>query len=240
MLITLFKKIIKVNQGGKSRMSYTKLNGIVQSAPNKSLGFDTDTPVSLANAKKFYKDGYRFCIRYVSLEAEFSGDLTYEEASDILQGGLALMPVQHVLSEGWMPSAELGKTHGENAATNTDKVGFPPKVNLWCDLEGINSDATAQDVIDYCNAWYDAVNAWGYIPGLYVGANCILNSKQLYEDLKFQHYWKSESDVPTVAFRSYQMVQYYVGKPVNGIGIDKDITYIDNEHGRPQWLIHAH
>jgi hypothetical protein len=26
-------------------------------------------------------------------------------------------------------------------------------------------------------------------------------------------------------------------EPVNGIGIDQDITYIDNEGGVPQWLI---
>jgi hypothetical protein len=80
------------------------------------------------------------------------------------------------------------------------------------------------------------VEAAGYLPGLYVGANCILNSQQLY-DLPFQHYWQSESEVPTVATRSYQMVQSFVGEPVNGIGIDQDITYIDDEGGVPQWLI---
>ena len=218
-------------------MSSQKLNGVVQSAPNKSLGFDAVHKISQSLAQQFYSEGYRFCVRYVSLGSEVSADLTYEEASGILEGGLALMPVQHVMFEGWMPSAELGKTHGDNAATNTDQVGFPIKVNLWCDLEGISPDATAQDVIDYCNAWYDAVNAWKYIPGLYVGANCILNGEQLYEDLKFQHYWKSESYVPQVATRSYQMVQSYVGEPVNGISIDRDVTYIDDEGGRPQWLI---
>lgn len=69
-----------------------------------------------------------------------------------------------------------------------------------------------------------------------MGANSILNSQQLY-DLPFQHYWQSESTVPPVAVRSYQMVQSYVAEPVNGIGIDRDITYIDKEGGVPQWLI---
>ena len=216
-------------------MSNPKLNGIVQSAPNKSLGFDADSKIFLATAQAFYNEGYRFCIRYVSLGAEYSGDLTYEEASAILEGGLALMPVQHVPEPGWSPSADLGKQYGDNAAVNADQVGFPPRINVWCDLEGISSSATAQDVIDYCNAWYDAVAAWGYLPGLYVGANSILNGEQLYE-LKFQHFWKSESDVPTVAVRSYQMVQS-PSEPVNGIGIDRDVTYIDDEGGRPQWII---
>ncbi len=37
------------------------------------------------------------------------------------------------------------------------------------------------------------------------------------------------------------MVQSFVGTPVNGIGIgigiDQDVTYIDDEGGVPQWLI---
>jgi len=73
------------------------------------------------------------------------------------------------------------------------------------------------------------------VPGLYVGANAILDRRQRY-DLPFEHYWQSESEVPPVAVRSYQMVQSFVGQPVNGIGIDQDITYIDDEAGVPQWL----
>lgn len=215
----------------------TQLNGTVQSAPNESLGFDTDTVVSLATAQQFARDGYKFCIRYLSLGTEESpGDLTYTEASEILAGGLALMPVQHVSEPGWIPSGSLGTTYGTNAANNAQAVGFPANMNIWCDLEGIGS-VSSQAVIDYCNAWYEAVAAAGYLPGLYVGANCLLNSQQLYDDLKFQHYWKSESDVPTVAVRSYQMIQYFCSEIINGLSIDKDITYIDNQGGVPQWLI---
>jgi hypothetical protein len=215
----------------------TQLPGSVQSAPNKSLGFDADSVISLATAQQFASQGYKFCVRYLSLgEGEAYGDLTYQEAVNILQGGLALMPVQHVSAPGWFPTGQLGTTYGTNAANNAISVGFPPKVNVWLDLEGINSGVSAQEVTAYCTAWYNAVEAAGYLPGLYVGANCILNSQQLY-DLPFQHYWQSESEVPTVATRSYQMVQSFVGEPVNGIGIDQDITYIDDEGGVPQWLI---
>ncbi len=219
-------------------MSNPKLTGNVQSAPNKSLGFDADTKLSRSVAQSFYNEGYRFCCRYLSLGSEEeTSDLTYSEANDILDGGLALMPVQHVLSPGWEANGKLGEIHGENAARNADTVGFPSKVNVWCDLEGIQGGVSAQSVIDYCNNWYDAVAAYGYLPGLYVGANSILNAEQLYESLKFQHFWKSESDVPEVAVRSYQMVQYYYPELVNGISIDKDITYIDKKGGQPQWLV---
>jgi hypothetical protein len=214
----------------------TQLPGTIQGAPNKSLGFDADTVISLDTARAFASQGYKFCIRYLSLGAgQAPGDLTYQEAMNILQGGLALMPVQHVEEPGWSPTAALGNTHGQNAANNAASIGFPPGVNVWLDLEGINAGASAQAVTDYCSAWSGAVSGAGFVPGLYVGANAILNSQQLY-DLPFEHYWKSESDVPSVATRSYQMVQSFVGQPVNGIGIDQNITYIDDEGGVPQWL----
>ncbi|MDJ0903678.1 MAG: DUF1906 domain-containing protein [Xenococcus sp. MO_188.B8] len=215
-----------------------KLAGKVAAAPNKSLGFDTNTPLNYDTAKSFYNEGYRFAIRYVSRKgSEDPGDITYEEANAILEAGLALMPVQHVLSPGWHPSGELGTKYGNDAAINADHIGFPPRVNVWCDLEGVAEGTHAQSVIDYCNNWYDAVAKYGYLPGLYVGANSILSSKQLYYDLKFKHFWKSQSTVPEVAERSYQMVQRYPSETVNGISIDIDTTYIDKKGGQPQWLI---
>jgi len=218
-------------------MSDQKLNGTVQKAPNQSLGFNVDSPISRAVAKRFFNQGYQFCLRYVSLEdGEAPGDLTYGEASNILDGGLALMPVQHARYAGWHPNSELGQQYGGNAAANADRIGFPPGVNLWCDLQEISSDATAQEVIDYCQAWYKQVNSYGYIPGLYVGAGSILNQEQLYKDLSFQHYWKSASDVPNVGTRGYQMIQHSAGNG-NNLSINHDITYIDNEGGQPQWLI---
>lgn len=214
-----------------------KIAGKVAAVHNKSLGFDTDTKLNFDIAKSFYNEGYRFAIRYVSLGSEASEDLTYEEANHILDAGLALMPVQHVRHAGWHPNGELGTKYGNNAAVDADKVGFPPGVNVWCDLEGVAGGTKAQSVIDYCNSWYDAVAKYGYLPGLYVGVSSILNSEQLYEDLKFQHFWKSESMVPEVAVRSDQMVQHYYPKKVNGISIDKVVTYIDKKGGQPQWLI---
>ncbi len=113
----------------------------------------------------------------------------------------------------------MGQQDGTNTANNALAVGFPQGVNVWCDLEGVNSSSTAQDVIDYCTSWYDAVSAQGYVPGLYVGANAILTGDQLYYNLPFQHYWQSCSEVPALPVRGYQMVQTLVQQPVNGIGI---------------------
>jgi len=109
-------------------------------------------------------------------------------------------------------------------------------MNLWCDLEGIASGTSAAAVIDYCQAWYSAVYNAGYVPGLYVGANCILNGQQLYSNLAFQHYWKSLSNVPMVAKRGYQLIQQG-GSTVNGVGIDIDTTQNDNLGGAVLWVV---
>ena len=211
------------------------LTGMVQSAPSGLVGFDTDTKLNFTTAKLFRQSGYHFCLRYISLNSENNYDLNRDEAQAILDAGLALMPVQHVRYAGWMPNGALGTQTGQNAADNAIQVGFPAGVNVWLDLEGISPDATVEAVIAYCNNWSDATAKVGYLPGLYVGANSILDSQQLYDNLKFQHYWHSLSIVPNVAVRGYQMVQSG-GGTLHGVGIDKNLTQADADHSQVQWL----
>lgn len=211
----------------------------VQPAPANSLGFDADSIISQGTAQAFASQGYRFCVRYLSLRASTApGDLTASEAQGILAGGLALMPVQHVLDPGWTPTAQLGREHGANAATQALAIAVPPQVNLWLDLEGVSAAATAQDVIDYCTSWFQEVSLKDYLPGLYVGASCGLDGQQLY-DLPFQHYWDSESTVPALPGRGYQMMQKPQSGTVNGLSIDVDTTMVDELGGVPQWWIKA-
>jgi Domain of unknown function (DUF1906) len=83
-----------------------------------------------------------FCLRNVSRgEREQADDLHEAEARTILNSGLA-------------PTKALGSTYGQNAATHVrQKIGFPPGVNAWLDLEGVKSSSSHATVIDYCNAW---------------------------------------------------------------------------------------
>jgi len=213
------------------------LQGNIQPAPNGALGFDADTPISSNAAHQFVNQNYAFCVRYLSRsQGQAPGDLSAAEAEAILAAGLGLMAVQHVRAPGWSPTAAMGQADGANAAYNAGQIGFPAGVNIWCDLEGVNAASVAPDVIGYCNAWFDAVAAAGYLPGLYVGANCILDGQQIY-DMKYQHYWKSLSRVPVLPARGYQMIQTLVPEPVNGIGIDQDVTQTDAEGGQALWLI---
>jgi hypothetical protein len=211
------------------------LPGEVQGAISSVPGFDCDTPLSADLARQFFKQGYKFCLRYLSKGQVSSHDLTSQEALGILNSGLALMPVQHAPRQGWFADRALGQQHGHEASANAKTVGFPDGVNLWCDLEGVNGSAQAQDVIDYCKAWYEAVSATGYVPGLYVGADTLLNGSQLY-DLPFLHYWRSQSHVPDILQRGYQVIQLGPSLQINGVWIDLDVALNDNQGGAAHWL----
>lgn len=213
------------------------LPGTVQAAEPGLQGFDTASTISASQAVAFKNSGYNYCARYLSRgKGQASGDLSNAEAIGILNAGLALMAVQHVRMPGWVPSGTLGTEDGTNAASNAQSIGLPAGMNIWCDLEGVAAGTSAQTVIDYCQAWYAAVKNGGYVPGIYIGAAAVLNSQQLYQNLSFQHYWKSMSNVPDVAQRSYQLIQKGPSVVVNGVGIDQDYTQTDKLGGTVLWL----
>lgn len=219
-------------------MTQTPLNGRAALAPPFSRGFDADTVITGELAGEFVSEGYQFCARYLSLgNGQQPGDLSTDEAAAILGNGLALVAVQHVNAYGWKPSAALGFTHGGNAAANAKSIGLASGMNIWCDLEGVATGISADDVIAYCVSWYDGVIAsnFNYIPGLYVGPLAVLDGQQLY-DLPFQHYWKSASNVPEIPTRGFQMVQGLT-ITVCGISIDPDTTQTDAEGGTVIWMV---
>jgi hypothetical protein len=212
----------------------------VQTAAPGLRGFDTATVLTAADATSFAAAGFRYAIRYVSRTTpEAAADLSAAEATAILQAGLALMAVQHCEAEGWTPSEQLGTAYGQAAAANAAAAGLLPGVNLWLDLEGVASDTAAQIVVAYCNAWYDAVAAAGYLPGLYVGVGQVLTGEQLYYDLKFQYYWTPPSQyVPTIAVRGSCLRQTInAGFELDGIAYDEDMTIADTRGHTPVWLV---
>jgi hypothetical protein len=214
-----------------------QLPGTVQNAAPNLLGFDTDTVVSASQAAYFKSKGYSFCIRYLSRNSpQQSGDLCFNEANDILNSGLALSAIQHVSSPGWIPTRRLGTTYGKNAASNAQSLGLPLGMNIWCDLEGVASGTSPNDIIAYCNEWYDAVCNVGYIPGIYVGANCVLTGEELYDNLLFAHYWQSLSNVPAIPTRGYQLVQSLEEDLIDGLSIDNDTTQNDELGNSMIWL----
>ncbi|MCW3849223.1 DUF1906 domain-containing protein [Sphingomonas sp. LB-2] len=207
--------------------------GSAQPAVSGSLGFDIDSQLSAAQVTSFVQQGYKFCVRYVPLSgAPDSTDLSAAEVETIIAGGLALMVVQHVSEPGWTPTATLGTQYGSTAADAVQAAGVVPGVTLWLDLEGVASGVPASDVTAYCNAWFAAVSAGGYEPGIYVGSSAVLAADQLYSDLNTQHYWQGAGDVPAVAYRGYQMLQTLYDNE-----IDQDRITEDFLGGLPTWMI---
>ena len=158
---------------------------------NNPRGVDCNAPISRAAAALFAAKGFTFAIRYVRRANANSYDLTTGEVLGILAAGLGLMVVQHVDGPGWEPSAALGTQYGSTAAAECRRVGIPAGVTVWCDLEGVDTSCGHAAVIGYCNAWYDAVAAAAYVPGLYVGDCCILTPAELHDALRFEHYWSA-------------------------------------------------
>jgi hypothetical protein len=217
-------------------MANVPLPGTPKLAAAGLQGFDINSIVTAAHAATLKNAGYGFFIRYVPRTATLSaGNLTNAEALTILNAGLALMVVQHVAMPGWVPNAALGTSYGSYAATYASQiVGLPKGINIWCDLEGVNDSTPAADVIAYCQAWYAAVNAAGYIPGIYVGYGVVLTPQQLYANLSFKHYWRAYNG-PQVATRGYQLIQH-TEVTVGGILIDPDVTQNDALGGSAIWL----
>jgi hypothetical protein len=198
------------------------LGGRVVAAPSGAHGFDSASVLSAQTARAMNQSGFQFCIRYLSrLSPQGRGDLSNTEAKGILDGGLALMAVQHVSKPGWVPNATLGRQYGQGAVANAQSVGLPTGLNVWLDLEGINPSVSHDDVIQYCNTWFDEVAGAGYETGVYVGYRCILSPDELFWRLKTTHYWRSGSQVPDIPQRGYQLVQHIGAGPdiVNGVEI---------------------
>jgi hypothetical protein len=217
------------------------LNGHVTNATIGAVGFDTATAVTQQALNEARHRGYKFAIRYVRRQAAHPGsELTRDEAQLILNNGLALMAVQYVESEdGWTPSAAKGTTNGQTAVQFAQQCGLPPGINLWCDLEGVDTAADWSVTNAYCRNWYAAVKAGGYVPGLYVGWHPGLNPTQLY-NLPFTHYWRSYNlnDDQAPAVRGTQMTQrsHSALPGLDPSTFDEDVVTGDKKGGVPIWL----
>lgn len=212
---------------------------MIRNATAAAMGFDANTKITAARAKALKDAGFEFAIRYLTRGTKPpQGDLDAEETRTILESGLALMAVQHVAKEGWAPTEKLGQSYGRNAASHAREAELPEGISVFLDLEGVDKSAAPEDVIQYCNAWHDEVEAAGYFPGLYVGANCGLDGDDLFYRLKIKCYWKSGSNVPEIPVRGYCMFQTIKhGDKVGGVEIDRNVVRPDHFGTAPVWAV---
>lgn len=183
----------------------------------------------------FKAAGRDFCIRYIPRTSKPSSiNLTHDEALIILNAGLALMPVQHAPPEGWTPTPGLGTEYGAYGAYYAKEiVGLPEGMNIWCDLEMVGGSSSADAVIAYCEEWYAAVEAAGYVPGVYVGFGIKINNKQL-TNLSFRHYWRAYN-ADNIPARGYQLIQSEE-IVIGGITVDPNKSQADKKGDAALWL----
>jgi len=205
------------------------LEGHVFAATDGLKGLDVNRPIKAGEADALAAHGYEFAVRYVRRKDKHSYDLSAKEARAILASGLGLMVVQHVAPEGWKPTATLGSTYGNTAAAEGERIGMPPGVTVWCDLEGVSANASAKAVTDFCNRWHSKVAAAGFVPGLYVGFGAGLDADQLYHSLRYTHYWGAYNvaaiDGPTK--RGFQMKQRVATVADRVVGFDAEFQVDD-------------
>jgi hypothetical protein len=212
----------------------------VKSATAGMKGFDVNQTLNAVQAAAFKSTGYDFCIRYAPRHLDtFPYNLTNPEMNRILNAGLALMVVQHVAADNWEPTDELGKQYGEYCAEYCTKTVVLPKgVSVWLDLEMVKPGTPIADTISYCTEWYNAVNAAGYLPGLYCGYQPGLSAEELYKNLPFTAYWKAYNYDDGVATRGFQVIQG-IAKMLNGIQFDPNIIQADNLGDLPMLLYNS-
>ena len=214
------------------------------SLPDGSRGFDANQRITPAQARDAVRKNYKFAIRYVRRAPVNDHDITAGEMAGLLEAGLALMLVQHVALPGWKATKDLGRMYGETAALEAARVGYPRGAHVWCDLEEVKAGTPAQDVIDYCNAWHQAVGLAGFRPGLYVGYGTRLTADQLYRRLRFSSYWSAynlnRDQVPAV--RGVQMRQHAATLEDLIVGLtnqtmDVNVIQADRLGGTPTLLL---
>jgi hypothetical protein len=202
------------------------------SIPNGSIGFDlSGSKLNYALANSYVSKGYKFCIRYVPNPlSPGDTDLSNDETGEILAAGLLLGAVQHcsaaTKTSTFGPTGDMGSEWGSLAAQCSVDAGLATGTTVWLDLEGVQSETAAADIIAFCNQWFGQVAQAGFSPGLYVGFDCGLSSDQLYLQLTTQHYWRAPSAAPDISVRGYQLTQRIL-QDADGNTIDFDTARDD-------------
>lgn len=201
-------------------------------------GFDVNRPLNPTEAKAFADAEYAFAVRYLGRLVLGPHDLSAAELELLLAAGLSVMAVQHVESEtNWVPTDAKGDGYGNAAAEAAKAIGLAPGVTVWLDLEGVAVGTDPEQILRYCNRWFDQVAGAGFQPGLYVGWHSGLTPDQLRTRLKFTLYWGAYNlnadEYPSVCGIA---MKQHVAKPVDipaGVqaSIDTD-TIIGDALGR--------
>lgn len=201
----------------------------VAPVPVGSKGVDCDTALTATSATRLKANGVDFVTRYL-------GSISTMEISAILSAGLGLELVTFAHTPGWTPSATLGAEDGDTDVMHLKALGIPEEMIIWIDLEGSGGDAA--DTSAWINARSKAIVQAGYVAGVYVGDESVLDSQQLYALPHVTRYWRGfNSGIPTPKCGWCQIQLYPPNQTVEGVLIDHDVSQSDYEGRLPTMLI---
>ncbi len=179
-----------------------------------------------ATANDLKEDGVDCLVGYL-------GVINPTRLLQVMDAGLAFMPV-----------TLAGHMHGESSVNYCHELCIPQGVTVWLDLEGQTAFETPPlELIGKINAWADAIQNAGYMPGLYVGVPQPLTSDELYS-LKVVRYWRGQGSIrdrhnqlaePTGC--GWCMTQAYPQHNRAGVLVDDDMIQEDYKSRLPVWCI---
>jgi hypothetical protein len=199
-----------------------------------SRAVDTSAKLHADAVSNVKAAGYSCIIRYVPhAGSQGTLDIDAAERAAIVDGGLALMLVQHVRAHGWDPGSVSGKADGEYAVQFARQAGYERGAHLFVDLEDIVGSAQATK--KYAEDWAKAVIFGGYLAGAYVGYNVPLTPQQLYYLHGINSYW-SDLGPRHVDTRGFAMKQHAT-IVINGIKYDPNDIQPDGRGETPRWMV---
>lgn len=197
-------------------------------ATHGARGFDTVSKITRDSAAALVAAGMNFGCRYLG---DGPNSLTSEEIDAMIGAGLAVSPVTY--GGDFDPIA---------AVARAQRIGLPKATTIWLDVEGQTGDADA--LIAKINGWASVVRKAWYDPGIYVGADALLTSAELFA-LDVDRYWKSMSRVEdrngllAEPRCGWCMTQFYPSAWVAGVWVDFDAIGKDYKNRLPTWCAAA-
>jgi hypothetical protein len=193
---------------------------------------DTIATLDLAALSRMKNAGAEGIIAYLG------GNLTRQLIADATGLGLGLVPVNFAHSQGWIPTAQLGKSDASASVQRLTMLGIPVAGLVdWIDIEGCGADPT-----DYINAAAQEIagDGAGRLAGEYVGAGGLLTGAQLWALPKIVRYWHSCSSGIPEPQGGFSLVQLFPPNQLcGGIQVDWDFAGRDFGGRAATWLVSA-
>jgi len=185
-------------------------------------GIDTAASISLEAAKKLYAIGYRFAGRYIVPEAGVlkSKALTANEAKNILDAGLAILPIWETTGSRARGGASAGNADGVSALNRARELGIPEGTILVFTVD-YNAPVGDYSLIEaYLRAARRQIG--NYRLGLYAPSAVIREYGKIADWCWRTYAWNTGGAIDTDAYQTHyqdlmsaKSVQAKVGFPVD-------------------------